>query len=359
MKPNLPGFISFPTLCFLLTQVACGGAPVAPSGGSNAQVASSSGEIPEDHLPSPGGGVLWADGFGDTQTRAVQDAKRGVSEQITSEVTAVTEARTSESTGKGVEQSADMRLTSKTAFEHAELIKVIGFERKKNGWAARAVLRKSELADVYEKEIEAHREQLSNLKPVVDRAITSLDASILLSASNSPGAIIAQMRRKAQILKLLGAPTDLGALKEAKVLEKRASVLRKAAVLRVKLAGKASDGLKRATLEEVGRRLAKRGCRLTEAPHGQAKAGVVAADFILKVAARNHREDGVAYRYLGFELSGKDARNGRNVFRYSAMPDFVHGGGSNPAQADAAVARRLKKKLDNKAKGAFDGLICR
>ena len=310
-------------------------------------------------LPAPPRGSLWGDGFGDTQHQAVLNAKRAVSEQIVSKVQGSIEAREKESTGRGPEVDVSQKVTSETSFDHAELIKIAGFARGDNGWSARAVLDKSEAADVYEKEIEADRERLAALEPVVTKAIEVDDASILLSAGHSPGHLIAEQRRKGQVLAVLGRAGNIAPPSSAIALEKKASIARKGAVLRLEVEGKASPELRRAVVDSVSRALKARGCRLVEVKHETAPDAGLAANVTLRVAVRNHSEDDLRWRYLGLEVVALDARSGKPIFRYSAMPELVHGGGTTWAQADAAVARRLDEKLPKKAGKRFDQITCR
>lgn len=340
-----------------LLAAGCGG--VAPSGPAGAQgLVGEGSSVPEDHLPKAPGGTLWGDGFGDTQQRAVLDARRAVSEQITAKVSATTEAKISED-ARGIDQRIDAKITSQTDFEHAELIKVIGFKRQEGGWAARAVLHKGEAAAIYEKEISADLKRLSGLAPVVKEALGTLDTAVLLSSDNSPGALMADINRKARILAILGGGGADEPGRNVQSVEKKASAARRKAVLRLKVTGKASDGIKRAAVEHVAKMLKRRGCSLTEGLSGPPAAGVPTADVTLKVASRDHTEGGVRYRYVGLEVVAKDARSARNVFRFSAMPDFIHGGGATWAQADKNVARRMGKKLAEKGQQGFEAITCR
>lgn len=336
-----------------LTLAGCGGAAAGPGGAA----AAAPNAIPEDRLPPAPGGSLWGDGFGDTQQRAVLDARRAVSEQISAQVSAVVEAETSED-ARGVDQKINAKIKSQTDFDHAELIKVIGFRREEGGWTARAVLDRGEAADVYEAEMKADLKRLSSLQPVVDEALATLDTAVLLSTESAPGAIMAELNRKARILAILGGRGEAKASKGVQSVEKKASALRRKAVLRLQVSGSASEGLKRAAVEKVSAMLKARGCRLTEGMSDTPAPGVPAANVELKVAARDHTEGGVRYRYVGLEVVARDARSKRNVFRFSAMPDFVHGGGATWAQADKNVARRMGKKLAEKDAG-FEAITCR
>ncbi|MFN3201707.1 MAG: hypothetical protein ACE366_25105 [Bradymonadia bacterium] len=338
-----------------LVSAGCGG---AAGGGGGGQGVQSSNTIPEDKLPPAPSGSLWGDGFGDTQQRAVLDARRAVSEQITAKVTATVEAQTSED-ATGIDQKIDQKIKSQTDFEHAELIKVIGFRREEGGWTARAALDRREAADVYEKELQADLERLKKLSPVVSESLKTFDTSILLSSEQSPGVLMAEMSRKARILAILGGRGDASGGQQVKSVERKASAARRRAVLRLSVTGSASEGLKRAAVQHVARMFKQRGCTLSEGLSGAPKAKVPTADVKLKVVSRDHKEGDVKYRYVGLEVVAADARSKRNIFRFSAMPDFAHGGGATWAQADKSAARKMGKKLKGAGGKAFEGITCR
>ncbi len=310
----------------------------------------------EAQLPAAKGDVLWGDGFGPTQREAVLDARRAVAEQIVSQVQSKSRSRVAEA-GGDTDREAAVEVRSKSHFAHAELIETLAVSKRPGGFVARAVLDKSKAAKVYAAELKRARERLGALGPVVTKGIAALDTSVLLASDSAPGQLMEQQAGKARVLAVLGRPSAVKPPAESLALERRASVARRAARIRLALSGKVSKPIRQAVYKEVGALLAGRGCRFAEAPHDVPPAGVPAANASLNLQVRNHQEEGLKWRYLSVELSILDARTGRPVFRFDA-PELVHAGGPTWARADAALVRRLSEALAARTK-VFEALICR
>ncbi|MCA9542907.1 MAG: hypothetical protein KC613_00910 [Myxococcales bacterium] len=308
-------------------------------------------------LPEAPPGHLVGDGFGPGQREAVLDARKAVAEQIVASVKAQTDTRSSEENGKG-DQATSVKVQTSTAFDHLELIKTLGVVRRGGAdFVARAALDRAAAIDVYSREIDQGRRDLEALVPVVQQGIAEHDTSVLLRTDRSPSHLLAEQRRRARIIEALGGSPPALAPAGLEALRKPATAARARAVVRVKVEG-ATPGLQRAVLAQVSKHLSERGCRVVEQGHGLTKGGVPVADATLTVASRTHRERDLDWVYVGFELAMKDARNGQGVFRHAALPSLAHGGGVNPAAAEAAAVRAFKLKLKATADDAFRGLTC-
>lgn len=314
----------------------------------------------EMELPPPPGGSLWGDAFGATQHEAVQNARRMVSEQIASRIESETRSFEAEYGDGRSDSEASIKIKTTSAFDHAELIETVGVIRIENGFTARAALDKAKAADVYAEEIGEDTRTLERLGPTLAKAIGENDASVLLSTRFSPAHIVAERYRKARIMAVLDRPVDVTPAPETLALAQLTTAARAGTVIRLDVGGQASEALRRAVVGEIARLLGDRGCRFVEGRYGEPlpETGPV-VDATLRLASRDHEEVGMLWRYLGFELEMVDARNGKPVFSYSAMPEIVHGGGPNWAMADQATTRRLGQKLDEKAAPAFAALTCR
>lgn len=312
----------------------------------------------EEALPRARADHIVGDGFGPTSRDAVLDARRAVSEQITANVESEIEGRQSEVNGKG-EAEAFLRVRTTSAFEHGELLQTLGVVERPGGFAARVVLDRDRAAEVYAKELAADRERLAKLGPIVDEALVGLDSSILLSSPHVPAEVLAEMNRKAAILRTLGRPADVEVTADARALEKRAAAVRAKARLRLRVEGRVTDALRRAAVGEVGAMLADRGCRVVEDTGAALPPDAPVGLVTVRLTSRDHEERDLKWRYLGMEVQVVDARNGRSVMQFVGMPDLVHGGGPTWARADEATARRLKKKLRTKGEGAFGQITCR
>lgn len=323
----------------------------------------------ETTLPPPPGGSLWGDAYGATQHEAVRNARRVVSEQISARLEAESRSFEAEYGDGRNESEASIRIKTTTAFDHAELIEVIGVIRADNGFTARAALDKAKTARVYAEELAADARTLDTLAPTIDRAIAERDASVLLLTRFSPAHLIAEQRRKAGIMAVLDHPVDVRPSPQVLDLARRTIAARADTLIRLDVDGAGSEALSAAVVGEVGRLLGARGCRFVEweplpyappleGPDPSLPPGPV-VDAKLRIVSRDHQEVGMLWRYVGFELDLVDARSGKPVFKYSAMPEIAHGGGPNWAMADQAVARRLGQILDQKAAPAFGELTCR
>lgn len=312
----------------------------------------------EEALPRARADHIVGDGFGPTSRDAVLDARRAVSEQITANVESEIEGRQSEVNGKG-EAEAFLRVRTTSAFDHAELLQTLGVVERPGGFAARVVLDRDRAAEVYAKELAADRERLAKLGPIVDEALLGLDSSILLSSPHVPAEVLAEMNRKAAILRTLGHPADVEVTADARALEARAAAVRAKARLRLRVEGRVSDALRRAAVGEVVALLADRGCRVVEDTGAALPPDAPVGLVTVRLTSRDHEERNLKWRYLGMEVQVVDARNGRAVMQFVGMPDLVHGGGPTWARADEATARRLKKKLRTKGEHAFGQITCR
>lgn len=315
---------------------------------------------PEMELPPPPGGSLWGDAFGATQHEAVQNARRVVSEQISSRIESETRSYEAEFGDGRSDSEASIKIKTTSDFDHAELIETVGVIRITNGFTARAALDKAKAAKVYAEEIAEDTRTLERLGPTLAQAIGAHDATILLSTRFSPAHIVAERYRKARIMAVLDHPVDVTPAPETLALAQLTTAARAGTIIRLDVGGHASEALRRAVVGELGRLLADRGCRFIEGRTGDPfpETGPI-VDATLTLSTRDHEEVGMLWRYLGFELEMLDARHGKPVFSYSAMPEIAHGGGPNWAMADQATTRRLGQKLDEKAAPAFASLTCR
>lgn len=316
----------------------------------------------ETVLPPPPGDAVWGDAFGSTQHEAVRNAQRVVSEQISARLESETRSFEAQYGDGRNESEASIRIKTTSAFDHAELIETVGVVRGDGGFTARAALDKRKAAAVYADELAADRRTLDTLAPTIDRAIAMRDAAVLMQTRFSPVHILAEMQRKAGILRVLDRPVDVRPDPETLDLARRATAARSDLVIRLAVKGRASPALRKAVVGEVGRLLAARGCGFVEwdptvPSMGPASGPIV--DAHLTINSRDHQEVGVLWRYVGFDLELVDALHGKPVFQFSGMPEIAHGGGPNWAMADQAVVRRLGQILDRKAAPAFDGITCR
>ena len=80
-------------------------------------------------------------------------------------------------------------------------------------------------------------------------------------------------------------------------------------------------------------------------------------DVELSLVTRDHREFGAHWVYLGFDLKATANSDGRVVFNVNGMPEYVHGGGMKPAQAQQAVVSEFAARIkENRA--FFESLVC-
>jgi hypothetical protein len=315
---------------------------------------------PDDaELPAAPPGHLVGDGFGPSQREAVLDARRAVSEQITAQMKSQSDVQTAEYNGE-VDQSARVKVSTTSAFDHVELISTLGTQRLGDQkFAARAVLPLDRALGVYAEEIRQGYERLVQIEPVVRRGIAEADTSILLRADHAPGALMAEQRRRARIIRALGGTPPELAPEGTSGLEQEAGVARSKSLIRLSIQSDSPDPLRRAVAAEVSTLLAAGGCHMAEMPLSAPEPGIPVADATLVVHHRDHQERGLRWRYVGFELKINDARTRRPVFQYAALPEIAHGGGKGLAQADQAAVRNLALKLAERVPRGFEGLVCR
>ena len=319
-------------------------------------------EIHSTRLPPPPPDAVWGDGHGPNAREAVLDARRAVSEQVVAEMTSEVRTHAAELDGE-LRVGASVRVRSASAFDHAELIETVGVVERDGGFVARAALPRATAAEVYAADLLEVGERLQAARPEVDRALETLDTSVLLVADRSPAHHLAERARIARILGVLGRPTDLGAPPAALALARRAESTRGRAVIRLSVVDHAHGGgdaerIRAAVVGEVARLLEAKGCRVSDAAYALVD-GVPVADARLSIQSRAHEEQGLKWRYVGVSLDIVDARSGRPVLHYAGLPDLAHGGGPTWPQADQAVARRLGERLPKKAASAFARLTCR
>ncbi len=310
-----------------------------------------------DRLPEVPRGSLWGDGHGPTAREAVIDGRRAVSEQLVAKMSSATESRIAESNGVA-DRDAHQRVRIESAFDHVELLVTLGVVERDGGFVARVALDRRRAVEVYTDELRAAEEKVRATQPAVGKALTTLDTSVLLVADRAPGHHLHERSRVARVLALLGEPKAFEAPRVALELERDASALRRRAVLRLDTAGRVEPAVLDASVGAVVRQLEARGCQVVGPEHALAP-GVPTADAVLRLQTRDHVEAGIKWRYLGLALEITDSRSERPVFRYVALPDFVHAGGPSWAQADKALARRLEERMAKKAAPALKRLTCR
>jgi hypothetical protein len=286
----------------------------------------------------------------------VLDARRVISEQIIARMTSDVSTQAEERNGQ-LDKASRLKVRTQSAFDHVELIKSLGVIRRgPHDFMARAILPKRTTARVYADEMHATYQRLERLGPVVRRAITEEDTSVLLRADRAPAYLLGEQRRRAAIIRLLGERPPAMAPKTTPGVAKRASAARSKAIIRLKTEGKVDPTVARGVLAEVEKLMAAQGCRMVTGP--AATDGPV-ADATLRIHTRPHHESDLEWTYIGLELSIVDARNGKSVFSWAGMPQIAHGGGPDRARADVAAVRRLRERLPAKAGQAFKGLYCR
>lgn len=303
-------------------------------------------------LPDIPRGTLWGEGFGATARDAVLDARRAVSEQVVAQMSSRVESRVTETNG-AAERDAHQRVDTRSAFAHVELLVTLGVVPRDDGFVARVALDRERALEVYGTEQSVAARKIDDAVPVLTEALRTLDTSVLLAADKDPRHHLAAYRRASRVLGLLGQRS--GPAVEAQVAG--VAELRSKAVIRLSVVGGRPGAVNDAVVGAVTRRFEARGCSVT----GPAtlELGVPTADAVLRIETRAHEEAGLKWRYLGLAVELVDARSERPVFRYVALPDFVHAGGPSWPQADKALARRLEERLVEKAAPAFQKLSCR
>ncbi len=334
-------------LCALLV-AGCGAPPVPVEAPAPSVV---------ERLPDPPRGSLWGDGYGPTAREAVLDARRAVSEQVVAKMSSEVETQVAESGGKA-ERDARQHVRTQSAFGHVELLVTLGVVEQDGGFIARVGLDRRRALEVYGDELREADERVLATQPGVDAALGSLDTSVLLVAENAPGHHLATRSRVARVLAVLGHAKGMVPPDAAVILERKASKLRRTAVLRLSVKGDVPAAVRDAATGAIARQLEARGCQVV-APDYVLAEDVPAADAVLRLQTRDHLESGLKWRYLGLAIEVVDARSARPVFRYVALPDFVHAGGPSWPQADKALARRLGARLAEKAAADFARLTCR
>ena len=349
----------------LVLVAACGG------GGGTRHVESANHAVAENGgsgergpaLPKAPPGSLWADGFGPTLREAALDAKRAVTEQLDARIESQLDARETEDSLKGGSRDISARIKTQSAFEHADLIEVLGDAPRDGGVAVRAYLDRRRAAEVYAEDMRQQREKLKALAPVVSQAITTADAGTLLRIETAPGALLGRLQAQRRIAGRLDgaatAPTEDET--SADTLERDASGARRRTVLRLKVEAPETlpPEVRRAAAEAVSHLFTTRGCTLGEATFDPPADGVPAADFTLRLASRDGEEAGLQWRYLGLELEGRDARTQNSFFHFSALPEFAKGGGKGWDNADRALVKAVESRLADKMQPALAALTCR
>ena len=103
----------------------------------------------------------------------------------------------------------------------------------------------------------------------------------------------------------------------------------------------------------ISQALSRHGCQLVA---GSSRDTNI-VDVHLHLATRKHREFGAHWLYLGFELKGVSRSDNQVVFSINGMPEFVHGGGMKPQQAQQAVITEFEARL-KKDKTLLKSLVC-
>jgi hypothetical protein len=150
----------------------------------------------------------------------------------------------------------------------------------------------------------------------------------------------------------LGGTLPSKALKHIEVLARRVAKARSTARLRLTVSGKASATVRDAAKNVFTDVLKMRGCQMTSG----ARKSSTTVTVKLKLKTRAHEEFGAKWLYVGFQLQAT-TRDEQVVASINGMPEFVHGGGMNEAQAEQAALSELEKRLKQKS-DLFDALIC-
>ncbi len=311
----------------------------------------------EAQLPKPKPGSLWADGFGRSAREAVQEAKRGISEQLSAEISSDYEAQEREVDGE-VQRSIHLKLSSHSSFKHAELIETLAVLPHPGGFVARVSLDRGQAARIYREERQALLKQLEALGPLLKRGIRERDASLLLSTAHDPLLLLKQLRQGAQILRLLGHPPLPIPEEQALAWSRTLSPLRQRARIAWELKG-GSPELQEAVLGLIRNMLKAKGCRFSALSIQEGPSEELELRGLLNIHNRLQEEGGMHWNHLGLSLQLSDARSGRSLLHFSALPQWIHAGGRDPLQAERNLLRRLKKRLGERARGDFEALNCR
>jgi len=342
----------------VLSLGACGG--VAPA---RIEPRTPSPPPAELRLPAAPRGALWADGYGPTLREASLDARRAVAEQISARLRSSLDAREQEHTQHGSQREVDARIRTETAFEHLELIEVIGEAQVEGGYVARAWVDRRRVVDALRADIAQARARLAEALPRVEAAAERGDATVLLSTAQSPGAQLDGIDRMRRVVEHLGGQVDEAQIEaDARRVEAGVAAQRSAAHLALEVHGDAPSGLREAVTAALSARFAARGCDLRLAPSAETPPGDAASVSVrvrVDLTTRDHAELGVMWRYLGLELQAIDAATGGTVLRFVALPELAKGGGRDWDLADQALARSLDARLKDRAGPAFDAIQCR
>ena len=285
---------------------------------------------------------------------AVAAARAGVSQQVSAQISSDLKMVEAQYDGKD-ESRARHTVRTSSSFEHLELIKTLGVMKGESSFVARVALDTERAIEVYTQELDVLRAELLRMKPVLERAVQERDASILLATRWSPVANLAKQRDKARVLGALGASVKVEMPAGLQTLVEKASSLRSRSKILMTVEGNAADLLERGVVGELSRLFEKRGCKLASI---SAKGDDVYAKARLRIVTRDHREFGLLWRYVGFELYVVDSQNGGPILHISALPEIVHGGGPSWPQADNDVVAKLRSKMDEKIGESMNDINC-
>lgn len=341
-----------------LSLVACGG--VAPA---RLEPPARPEAPPELRLPAAPRGSIWADGYGPTLREASLDARRAVAEQISARLRSSLDAREQEHSKHGSQREVDARIRTETAFEHLELIQVIGDAHVQGGHVARAWVDRRRVVDALRADIAQARARLAEALPRIEAAAERRDSTVLLSAAQSPGLQLDGIDRMRRVVEHLGGQVDEAQVDaDARRVEAQVASQRAAAHWVLEVHGDAPSGLREAVTAALSTRFAARGCDLRLVSPRDAAVGEgspVTVYVRVELSTRDHAELGMMWRYLGLELQAIDAATGGTVLRFVALPELAKGGGRDWALADQALARSLDARLKDRAGPAFDAILCR
>ena len=304
--------------------------------------------------PSKAGrlGYLRGEGRGTTRHEAVVAAMASVSAQITSNVRASITTREFED-DKTSEASVEQRIQSESTFPYAELIKVAEVSKEDAGFRVIAELDRAAAIDAIKTGFNADKRAFEREVPRIRNALASADFAVLLSQRFNPAAFLRKYRQVQRMLSALGQDTEAADVSSLEALARQVSARRAQARLRIRTQGNVPEAVRVGTLSTFSEALSRHGCQLV---FGGIQGNHV-VDVQLTLATRDHKEFGAHWVYLGFELRAVAQSDGQVVFNVSEMPEFVHGGGMTPAQAQQAVVSELKSRIKQKKK-VFDSLVC-
>ena len=248
--------------------------------------------------------------------------------------------------------SVEQRLQAETAFPYAELIRVVDVQRTGADFSVTAELDRAEAIRALRKGVSDETRRFDREIPRIEQALSSGDYAVLLSKRYNPSSFLQKRQLAERMLAGLGGQLPTKGLEHIEALAGRVAKARATARLRLVVSGKSSATVRNAAKNVFTDVLKMRGCQMTS---GAGKSPSI-VNVQLKLKTRAHEEFGAKWLYVGFQLQAT-TRDEQVVASINGMPEFVHGGGMNKAQAEQAALTELAKRLKQKS-DLFDELIC-